>query len=72
MAGDNVDDVHLEFGNNNYNDFLHVYSAYLSQMDYFVTNDLDEFIKGGRRERLEALMPGLKIRTMDELLAEFK
>ena len=70
IADDNVSEVRNLFGKNQQNDFLHVYSAYLIHADYFLTNDKTDFITNGRREKLEALMLGLKIRTLEELIAE--
>lgn len=52
------------------NDYLHIYSAHQVHADYFVTEDKDDFIKNGRREELEKLMPGLKIRTTCEFMDE--
>jgi hypothetical protein len=51
-------------------DVDHVYAAWLNKCDYFTTENVDDFIREGRRERLEELLPGLKIRTTAELLAE--
>lgn len=70
LAGDNVYEVKNMFSKSQQNDFLHIYSAHQINADYFVTGDKDDFIANGRREKLEALMPGLKIRTTDEFLKE--
>jgi hypothetical protein len=70
IADDNVNEVRNFFDKNQQNDFLHVYSAYLIHADYFITNDKTDFIAHNKREKLEQLMPGLKIRTVDECLAE--
>jgi hypothetical protein len=37
----------------------------LDRNDYFLTENPDDFIKGGRRERLEVLL-GVKIRPTEE------
>jgi hypothetical protein len=50
-------------------DISHVYAAYLNGCDYFVTEDVAAFIRGGRREALESLL-GIKIRRTDELIEE--
>lgn len=70
LADDNVHNVESMFSKNQRNDFTHIYSAYQIKADYFVTNDKDDFINNGRREKLELLMPGLKIRTTEEFLNE--
>jgi hypothetical protein len=70
LADNNVYDVENLFGKNQQNDFLHVYSAHQIHADYFVTNDKTDFIANGKREKLEKLMPGLKIRMLDEFLEE--
>lgn len=70
IAGDNVNEVRALFRKDQENDFRHVYSAHLVQADYFVTGDKTDFIVNGRRERMEGLMPGLKVRTTAEFLEE--
>ena len=70
LAGDNVHEVEAMFRKDQRNDFTHVYSAHQIGAAYFVTNNPRDFINNGRREKLEALMPGLKIRTTEEFLQE--
>jgi hypothetical protein len=50
-------------------DVAHVYAAYLNGCEYFVTEDVAAFIRGGRREELESLL-GVKIRRTGELIQE--
>lgn len=50
-------------------DTLHLYAAYLNRCDYFVTEDVTDFINEGKREKLEALL-GVKIRLGHEFFAE--
>lgn len=70
LADNNVNDVQNMFSKNQQNDFLHIYSGHQIRADYFVTNDRTDFILNCRREKLEELMPGLKIRTDEEFLKE--
>jgi hypothetical protein len=67
LAGDNALEVQAVIGKGNKNDIDHLYSAYMAQdCNYFITNDKDEFIKNGKRERLEKILPGIKIVTLEE------
>jgi len=70
IAGDNVSKVKSMFGKNQYKDFLHIYSGHQIQADYFITGDKTDFIADGRREKLETMMPGLRIRTTNEFFEE--
>jgi hypothetical protein len=68
-----ADDVHLVeaiIGREKLADIEHVYASWLNKNDYFVTENVDDFIRQGRREALEQALPGLKIRTMAEFLRE--
>jgi hypothetical protein len=56
-------------GPENRRDIGHMYAAYLNKCEYFVTNDVTDFINGGRREALEALL-GIKIRRTKEFIQE--
>jgi len=56
-------------GPENVTDAEHVYAAYLNRCDYFVTDNPDHFVSGGRRERLEEIL-GLTIRRTAEFLSE--
>jgi hypothetical protein len=67
IAGNNVRVVEEVVGKQNLADVDHVYAAWLNQNDYFVTENVDDFIDGRRRERLEEALPGLKIRRTVEL-----
>jgi hypothetical protein len=51
-------------------DVEHVYAAWLNQCDYFGTNDSTDFIRNGRREQLEQLLRGVRIRRLEESLRE--
>ena len=62
LADSNVHEVEAMFRKDQRNDFTHIYSAYLAGATYFVTNNPRDFINKERREKLEALMPNLKIR----------
>jgi predicted nucleic acid-binding protein len=48
-------------------DALTLDAAFRNGHLYVVTNDKTDFIRDGKRERLEALVPGVKIVTIDEL-----
>jgi hypothetical protein len=50
-------------------DIAHIYACSLNECEYFITNDVTEFIKRGRREKLERLL-SVKIRTMQEFIQE--
>jgi hypothetical protein len=52
-------------------DAEHLYACYLNRNDYFLTENPDDFINGGRRERLETLL-GVKIRRTEEFLDELR
>ncbi len=56
---------------NKENDAEHIYSCYLNGIDYFITEDKADFISGGRREQLEALL-AVKIRRTQEFLEELR
>jgi hypothetical protein len=68
IAGDNVHEVERILGKSNVSDIDHVYASWLNGNDYFVTENVDDFIRGGHREALEASLPGLRIRTTAELV----
>jgi hypothetical protein len=70
IAGDNASEVERIVGKAKMPDVDHVYGSWLNKNDYFVTENVDDFIREGRREALEAALPGLRIRTTAELLAE--
>jgi hypothetical protein len=71
IAGDNVHDVVRIIGKDKMADVEHVYASWLHGNDYLVTENVDDFIRGGRREQLRAALPGLWIGTTDEFLQEF-
>ena len=70
LADDNVHEVERLIGKTKIPDIDRVYSAWQNGSDYFVTNDKTDLIRDGRREQLESLLPGLRIRTMVEFLSE--
>lgn len=71
IAGNNVHEVErILGGRGNLADIDHVYGSWLNDNDHFVTENVDDFIRGGRRETLEAAMPGLRIRTTRELIRD--
>ncbi len=72
LAGDNVHLVEKLIGTPKLADVEHVYASWLNNNDYFVTENVDDFIRDGRREALEAILPGLKIRTTDEFIREIE
>jgi hypothetical protein len=67
LAGEEAGEVQRIVGKGA--DCHHLLSASLNHSDVFVTGDKDDFIKDGKRERLEGLL-GLKIRTTKEFLTE--
>jgi hypothetical protein len=72
IAGDNVLEVERIIGKAKRADVDHVCASWLNGNDYFVTENVDDFIKCGRREVLQALLPGLRIRRTNELLRELR
>lgn len=50
-------------------DIGHIYACYLNKCDYFVTENVKDFINSGRRQALESLL-GVKIRRTKELIQE--
>ena len=56
-------------GPGNRRDIGHMYAAYVNKCDYFVTEDVKDFINNGRREALESLL-GVKIRRTIEFIQE--
>ena len=70
LAGDNVYAVEALLSKAGFADIEHVYASWLNKNDYFITENVDDFIRQGRRELLEQLLPGLKIRTTGEFLRE--
>jgi hypothetical protein len=54
-------------GRQSIGDALTLDAAFRNGHGYVVTNDKDEFIANGKRERLEALLPQVKIVTPKEL-----
>ncbi len=53
------------------NDAHHIYAAYLNGNEYFLTENPDDFINGGKRESLEKIL-GVKIRRTEEFLTEIE
>jgi hypothetical protein len=70
IVTDNVHLVEHVIGREKFADVEHVYASWLNKNDYFVTENVDDFIRNGRREALEEALPGLKIRTTRELLQD--
>jgi hypothetical protein len=69
LADDLVRGVEAIVGLNRGVDVAHIYACYLNDCEYFVTENPDDFIKGGRREALESLL-GIKIRRTKEFMQE--
>lgn len=63
------DDIKAILGVTNIKDVISLESAVRYKCDYFVTEDLDEFIgrDGERRETLQRITTGVKIVTTEEL-----
>jgi hypothetical protein len=70
LAGENFYEVGRLLGPGKDADVEHVYASWLNGNAYFVTENVDDFIHDGRREELEALLPGLRIRRTAELVRE--
>jgi hypothetical protein len=67
--GEVVEELQEIIGLANGKDIGHIYACYINECDYFVTEDVKDFINNGRREALESLL-GLKIRRTKELIQE--
>lgn len=72
LAADNVHLVEAVIGRDKTADVDHVYASWLNKNDYFVTENVDDFIRNGRRGALEQALPGLKIRTTAEFCREVR
>ena len=70
LADERAREVERILGPDKRLDVAHVYAAYLNGCEYFVTEDVADFIRGGRREALESLL-GVKIRRTSELIEEY-
>lgn len=70
LAGDNFEAVARIIGKDKPADVEHVYASWLNGNDYFVTENVKDFILRGRREALEDVLPGLRIRRTEELIRE--
>jgi hypothetical protein len=71
LADDKWQDTLRMFGAKRAADAEHIYACHLNRIEYFLTEDRTDFIAGGRREQLEALL-GIKIRTTEEFLCELR
>jgi hypothetical protein len=69
LADEKAEELERILGLDKRLDIAHVYAAYLNGCEYFVTEDVAAFIRGGRREALESLL-GLKVRRTGELIQE--
>jgi hypothetical protein len=70
FVDDNFEEVQRVIGKDKLADVEHVYASWLSKNDYFVTENVQDFVRAGRREQLGALLPDLRIRTTQELVRE--
>jgi hypothetical protein len=70
LVGDNRQEVERIVGKVNIADIEHVYASWLNKNNYFVTENVDDFICNSRRDALENVLPGLRIRTTEELIRE--
>jgi hypothetical protein len=71
LADEKWQDTLRLFGAGRETDAEHVYSCYLNRIEYFLTEDGTDFITGGRREQLAALL-GVKILRTKEFLNELQ
>ena len=72
LADENIQEVERIIGKGKSADVEHVYASWLNKNDYFVTENVEDFIREGRREALENVLPGLRIRTTEELIRELR
>lgn len=70
LVGDNLPEVERIVGKGKSADIEHVYASWLNKNDYFITENIDDFIRHGRRDALENVLPGLRIRTTEEFIRE--
>jgi hypothetical protein len=69
LTDEKVHEVERILGPDKRMDIAHIYAAYLNECEYFVTENVKDFINGGRREALESLLD-IKIRRTGELIQE--
>ena len=81
LAGDDLSDIQEIMQPKKQSDrfdIAHIYSAYHDGCQFFVTNNPKDFIREarndpdstGRREKLENILEGMKIMTLDELATD--
>lgn len=71
LVGEKFKLVEEIIGAENKKDILHIYSAYQNKSEYFITDNPDDFISKGKREKLEKVL-SLKIRRTKEFLNEIE
>ena len=69
LADEKVHGVERIVGLDKRLEIAHIYACYVNECDYFVTENPDDFIYGGRKEALESLL-GVKIRRTEEFIQE--
>ncbi len=72
IAEDDVDSVKKVIGKKNYADISHIYSAHINGCNYFVTENVKDFIDHDKRVKLEQILYPLKIRRLQKFIKEIK
>ena len=70
IVDNNIEIVQRVIGENKHEDIGHIYSAHINNCDYFITENVKDFILHGKRELLEQALPSLKIRRLGEFVRE--
>lgn len=66
IAGAEIDLIKEIMDPSNLIDISHIYSAWINNCDYFLTNNPGDFIFENKREKLELILSPMKILTIDE------
>jgi hypothetical protein len=71
IADDKINDLkRVVGGGERRSDNGHIYSAYLNQCNYFITENPRDFINHDKKEALEKILYPLKIRRLDDFVKE--
>jgi hypothetical protein len=72
LAGDSIDFVKKIIGKERHADIGHIYSAYINKCNYFITENIKDFVNDGKKDLLEKDLSPLKIRRLNEFIEEIK
>lgn len=72
LAGDSIDFVKKIIGKERPADIGHIYSAYINECNYFISENIKDFVNDGKKDLLEKALSPLKIRRLNEFIEEIK